>query len=147
MKNVDIKYLDERCKLDMGSKGAFAYDVRANIKEPIVLKPGETCRVPLGFSLDLKEGTLGLLLFIRSGMGCSKGLMLMNSVGVIDSDFRGEVTACIWNTGSVGEYTINPYDRVAQVAFVSASEVSLNEVDELSDTDRGAGGFGSTGKS
>ena len=143
---IDIQYLNENCKLSKGTKGAIGYDARANISEPIILKAGQTCTIPLGFMVDTKEESLGLFLYNRSGLSCNNGLIIMNCVGVIDSDYRGEVVAKIWNTGTcVEEYVINPYDRVVQVLFTRAERVVFNEVCVLSETDRGTGGFNSTG--
>lgn len=143
---IDIQYLNDNCKLSKGTKGALAFDARANISEPIVLKAGMTCTVPLGFRVNTKEESLGLFLFNRSGLSCGNGLTIMNCVGIIDSDYRGEVVAKIWNTGTCNEeFVINPYDRVVQVAFMRAERVVLNEDCVLTETDRGAGGFNSTG--
>lgn len=143
---IDIKYLNDKCRLEKGSDGAIAYDFRANITGPITIKCGHMAMVPLGFKVDTKEASVGMFLFIRSGMAAKHGLTLMNAVGVIDSDYRGEVKACIYNTGITGEdFVINPYDRCGQLIFLSAVDVQLNEVTELEESKRGTGGFGSTG--
>ena len=144
---VDIKYHDDKCKLTKGSEGAIAFDFRAHINEPVTIKPGEMKMIPLGFSVDTKEPEVGMFLFIRSGMAAKHGLMLMNSVGVIDSDYRGEVAAMIYNTGVTGkDFVVNPYDRCGQLILMSAVPVLLREVSKLNDTIRGTGGFGSTGQ-
>lgn len=144
---IDIVYLNEKCKLVKGSEGAIGFDVRANIDNPIEVKPGDVVEIPLGFKIDTKEAELGMFLFIRSGMGIKHGLKLLNSVGVIDSDYRGECIACLWNTGARKKsYTIGPYDRIAQVVFLRAEKVELCEKDALIESERGQGGFGSTGK-
>ena len=146
-KKIDIMYLNDKCKLTLGSEGAFAFDVFANIEKEIVLKPGDVCSVPLGFAVDTGERTIGMFLLMRSGLAGNHGLMLMNSVGLLDSDFRGECIARIWNTGSMGkEYTIRPLERIGQVAFMEGVDVELNVVDKLNETKRGMGGFGSTGR-
>ena len=146
-KKIDIVSLNDKCALKLGSEGAFAFDVFANIEEEIVLKPGEVCSVPLGFSVDTGERTIGMFLLMRSGLAGNYGLMLMNSVGLIDSDYRGECIARIWNTGSMGKtYVIKPLERMGQVAFMEGVDVELNVVEKLSDTNRGTGGFGSTGR-
>ena len=144
---VDIKYLNEDCRLKKGSPGAIAFDVRANIKEPVTIECGKSAMIPLGFCVDTKNAELGVFLLIRSGLAGKHGLTILNAVGVIDSDYRGELMACIYNTGAQGKaYTIEPLERCGQVIFGEATPVSLNEVDELSSTDRGEGGFGSTGR-
>ena len=143
---VDIKLLNIDCMPIKGSEGAVGFDVRANVKEPITIKPGEVKLIPLGFSVDLKEPEIGMMLYMRSGLANKYGLMLTNSVGVIDSDYRGEVMASIWNTGTTGKgFTVEPLDRIGQVVFHKAENIGFNVVANLSDTERGTGGFGSTG--
>ena len=143
---VKIKYLNEKCKLVKGTSGAFAFDVIANIDEPITVKKGEMVSIPLGFAVDTGASSIAVLLFMRSGLAFKHGLMLVNSTGVIDSDFRAELQAGIWNTGRVDDYTIVPNERIGQVAFMQNVDVLLDEVDELSETARGVGGFGSSGR-
>ena len=143
---VDIKLLNPDCKPIKGSEGAIGFDVRANIKESITIKCGEVKLIPLGFSIDLKEPELGMMLYMRSGLANKHGLMLTNSVGVIDSDYRGEVMASIWNTGTSGkDFIVEPLDRIGQIVFHRAENIGFNIVSNLSDTERGTGGFGSTG--
>lgn len=144
---IEIEYVNKECALKKGSEGAMAFDVRANIKEPIVIKAGDTVNIPLGFKVDTGKATVGMLLMMRSGLAGKHGLMLMNSVGLIDSDFRGECIAAIWNTGTKDkEFIINPLERIGQVIFVEDVCTELVEVEHLSDTERGTGGFGSTGR-
>ena len=143
---VDIKLLNNDCMPTKGSEGAIGFDVKANIKEPVSIKCGEVKLIPLGFCIDLKESELGMMLYMRSGLANKHGLMLTNSVGVIDSDYRGEVMASIWNTGTSGkEFTVQPLDRIGQVVFHRAEGVEFRLMNELSGTERGSGGFGSTG--
>ena len=145
---IDIEYINKDCKLQKGSDGAVAFDVRANITEPIELYPGKACSVPLGFRVDTKESEIGMFLFMRSGLAAKHGLMLMNSVGVIDSDYRGECIAKIWNTGVSGEdkYVIQPNERIGQVIFLKAVPIEINEVEKISESERSLNGFGSTGR-
>ena len=144
--HIDIKYLNDKCKLVQGSNGAIAFDVKANIDEPITIECGKSAVIPLGFALDTKKRSIGMFLFIRSGLGCKHGLTILNSVGIIDSDYRGEVMAVVYNTGAMGKsFTIEPNMRCGQVVFLESVDVTLNEVAELNKTQRGAGGFGSTG--
>lgn len=143
---IKIKYLNEKCKLIKGTSGAFAFDVIANISEPITVKKGEMVSIPLGFAVDTGASTIGVLMFMRSGLAFKHGLMLVNSVAIIDSDYRAELQAGIWNTGRVDDYTIVPNERIGQVAFMQSVDVLLDEVDELSNTARGVGGFGSSGR-
>ena len=144
---LDIVYLNDKCRLVKATDGSVGFDVRANIEKPIEIKAGKVATIPLGFKIDTKEAEVGMFLFIRSGIACKYGLILINSVGVIDSDYRGECIAKIWNTGTdVDSHIINPYERIAQVVFLKAEGIEFNEVDELGSTDRGEFGFGSTGK-
>ena len=141
---IDIQYLNDNCRLSKGTKGALAFDARANIVEPIVLKAGMTFTVPLGFRVDTKEESLGLFLFNRSGLSCGNGLMIMNCVGIIDSDYRGEVMVALHNHTDISA-EIECGERVAQLVITPFLKAEFNLVDELSDTVRGEGGFGSTG--
>lgn len=145
-KEINVVYLNEKCVLRKGSTGAIAYDVIANISEPLVVKKNTFESIPLGFKVDMKEPSIGMFLYIRSGLAFKHGLMLINSVGVIDSDYRGEVALGIYNTGTVDDYTVMPYERIGQVIFMSSPDFELNEVKVLNETERGEGGFGHTGR-
>jgi dUTP pyrophosphatase len=142
---IQIQYLNEKCKIVKGSDGAFAFDVIANIKEPITVKCGEMVSIPLGIKVDTCKKSIGVFLMMRSGLAFKKGLMLVNSVGLLDNDFRGEYMAGIWNTGRVGDYTIEPYERIGQIAFMENVDVEIEEVEQLNETERGEGGFGHSG--
>ena len=143
---VDIQYLDERCRIKRATDGSIGYDMKANIEKPITIKIGERILVPLGIKAELGNKELGIFLFGRSGLALKNGIQLLNSVGVIDSDYRGEICAILYNTGATGEdFTIEPFDRVAQCIFIKAEKVVLIEKEELTDTIRGDGGFNSTG--
>lgn len=131
-----------------GSVGSAGHDLCAYIKNPITLKPNESILISTGVKLWLKNPELCGFVYPRSGLGC-KGIVLKNLVGVIDSDYQGEIKICLWNTSNAKE-TINPYDRVAQYVIqsvVSASSDDITQVSEFSsDSERGAKGFGSSGK-
>ena len=142
---IQIQYLNEKCRIVKGSDGAFAFDVIANIEEPITVKSGEMVSIPLGIKIDTCKKSIGVFLLMRSGLAFKKGLMLVNSVGLLDNDFRGEYMAGIWNTGRVGDYTIEPYERIGQIAFMENVDVEIEEVDKLNETERGEGGFGHSG--
>lgn len=143
---VKIKYLNEKCRITKATDGSIGYDMRANITEPIKIRCGEKVRIPLGVSTDLGNPLIGLFLFGRSGLADKHGIQLLNGVGVVDDDYRGEAGALLYNTGATGEaFIIEPYDRVAQCIFIESVDVELEEQDELSKTERGTGGFNSTG--
>ena len=142
---IQIQYLNDKCRLVKGSEGAFAFDVIANIEEPITVKCGEMVSIPLGIKVDTCKKSIGVFLMMRSGLAFKRGLMLVNSVGLLDNDFRGEYIAGIWNTGRVGDYTIEPYERIGQIAFMENVDVEIEEVNELNETARGDGGFGHSG--
>lgn len=143
---VALQYLNEKCRISRATDGSIGYDMRANIAEPVTIQPNEKVLIPLGVKADLGDPNLGLFLFGRSGLALKHGIQLLNSVGVIDSDFRGEIGAILYNTGVTGEaFTIEPYDRVAQCIFIRAEEVDLVDKDALTVTERGEGGYNSTG--
>lgn len=127
-----------------GSKGAAAFDLSVFTDEDIVIHPGERERVPTGLRVEIPEGMAGLV-FIRSGISYDKGLSLTNSVGLIDSDYRGEVMVSVTNDSTMPIALCNG-QRIAQFMLVSLPAVEIEEAASLSDTDRGDGGFGSTGE-
>ena len=125
--------------------GAAAFDLHACIEEPITLQPGERTLIPCGFAMALEDSGLVALIFARSGLACKKGISLANSVGVVDSDYRGEVMVCLVNTGHE-PYVIEAGERIAQMGIFPVALAEFSLCDELPDTVRGSGGFGSTGK-
>ena len=127
------------------SAGAAAMDLHACLDEPVLLKAGARCTVPTGIAIALPDAGYVALVFARSGLGIKKGVCLSNGVGVIDSDYRGEVAVGLLNTGAE-DYLIRPGERIAQMAVVPVVQAELEQVDELDDTARGVGGFGSTGR-
>ncbi len=143
--NVNIKKLDEKATLPTyGSEYAAGADLYACINEAITIEPGETCFIGTGLALEIPEGYAGLI-YARSGLACKKGLAPANKVGVVDADYRGEVKVALHNH-SLEAKTVEPNERIAQLVIAPFLAASFCEVEELSDTVRGAGGFGSTGK-
>ena len=141
-----IKKLDERAIVPKAATGGSAgMDLYACIDEPITLAPGQLAVVPTGIAIELPDNTCAAFLYARSGLGVKHGICLSNGVGVIDSDYRGEVCAGLCNV-SDKPYVIEPNERVAQMVIAPVFTPDIVEVDELSDTKRGAGGFGSTGR-
>lgn len=125
--------------------GAAGMDLSANISEPLVLKKGAMAVVPTGLAISLPGADCVAYIYARSGLGVRHGICLSNGVGVIDSDYRGEISVGLINLGSTA-YTIRPGERIAQLVFAPVLRPTLTEVDALPETDRGSGGFGSTGR-
>ncbi len=125
--------------------GAAGMDLHACLDEPLTLQPGERAKVPTGLAIALPGPEWVAYLFARSGLAIKHGLTIPNCVGVIDSDYRGEVIVAVINL-SQEPYTIQPGDRVAQMVVMPVIQAKLTQVDELPQTQRGEGGFGSTGK-
>lgn len=127
-----------------GSADAAGADLYACLQEEIIIAPGMTAFVPTGLSMELPKGTAGLI-YARSGLACKRGLAPANKVGVIDSDYRGEFIVALYNHSDKPQ-NILPGERIAQLVITPVLTPGFTEVEELSDTDRGSGGFGSTGK-
>lgn len=127
-----------------GSEYSAGYDLYACIDEPVTIKPHETAKIGTGLAFELEENTFGAI-FARSGLATKQGLRPSNCVGVADSDYRGEYIVSLHNDSEI-ERVVNPNDRIAQLVIIPFIPVEFEEVDELSETVRGAGGFGSTGK-
>ena len=125
--------------------GSAAMDLRACVSEPVVIAPGARVVVPSGIAIALPSSEYVALLFARSGLAAKGGVCLANGVGVIDSDYRGEIGVALLNTGSA-PYTILPGDRIAQLMVTPVVQPAVELVEELPETTRGAGGFGSTGR-
>ena len=141
---VEIKKLDERAIIPTyGTEYSAGADIYALLDEPITINPGETKMIHTGLAFAIPEGLVGLN-FARSGMATKRGLAPANKVGVIDSDYRGEVMVALYNQGSTPQ-TVEHGDRVAQILFVPYYTAEFELKDELSETLRGKGGFGSTG--
>lgn len=127
-----------------GSAAAAGYDLYAAIKEPIAIPPHETIKIGTGLSFELPENTFGAI-FARSGLATKEGIRPANCVGVCDSDYRGEYIVALHNDSNETR-TIEPGERIAQLTIIPFIPITLVETSELSETDRGDGGFGSTGK-
>lgn len=142
---LKIKRLDERAQLPVrATVGSAGMDLHALLDEPLTLSPGERFLVPTGIAIGLPSADTVGLVFARSGLAVKKGITLSNCVGVIDSDYTGEVRVGLVNL-SQEAYTIEPGERIAQLLVMPVCLPAIQEVDELEKTDRGAGGFGSTG--
>lgn len=127
-----------------GSPGAAGADLYACLEEDIVVAPGESAFVPTGLAMEIPQGYAGLI-YARSGLACKRGLAPANKVGVVDSDYRGEFMVVLHNHGTTVQ-TVSNGDRIAQLVITPVLVPQYNEVDDLSDTARSSGGFGSTGK-
>ena len=143
---LKIKKLKENAKVPArATAGSAGMDLYACIDEPKTLAPGKLLLIPTGIAIELPSAEYVAYIFARSGLGIKHGICLANGVGVVDSDYRGEVCVGLCNV-SDEEYTINPFERIAQMVISPVSLMPTVEVTELSSTERGEGGFGSTGK-
>ncbi|HWA13465.1 MAG TPA: dUTP diphosphatase [Burkholderiales bacterium] len=148
MRNIDVKILDARLREQMpayATSGSAGLDLRACIDKPIELKPGGTELVPSGIAIHLGDPGLAAVVLPRSGMGHRHGIVLGNLVGLIDSDYQGQIFVSIWNRGAAA-FLLNPMERIAQLVVVPVVQVGFNVVDDFAASARGAGGFGSTGR-
>lgn len=148
MTQLDVKILDERIRDQLPSYatgGSAGLDMRACIDAPVTLQPGETKLIPSGLAIHLKDPGLAAVLIPRSGLGHKHGVVLGNLVGLIDSDYQGQVGVSLWNRGK-DPFVVNPMERIAQMVIVPVVQVKLNVVESFDESSRGAGGFGSTGK-
>ena len=145
IEKVKIKKVNESAVIPTyGTACSAGADLYACITEKMIIKPNETVIVPTGLSMAIPDGLVGLI-FARSGISIKRGLAPANKVGVIDSDYRGEIMVALYNQ-SDKEQTIEPKERIAQIAFSPYVQGDFEVSDELNDTDRGNGGFGSTGQ-
>ena len=147
MHRIDIKILDARLKDSpphYATAGSAGLDLRACIDAPLVIVPGQTVLVPTGMAIHLADPGLAAIILPRSGLGHKHGIVLGNLVGLIDSDYQGQIFVSTWNRGSES-FTLNPLDRLAQLVVVPVVQVSFNVVDDFEQSHRGEGGFGSTG--
>lgn len=145
-KTLKIKKVRENAVVQKyATAGAAGMDLYACIDSPLTLAPGKLLMVPTGIAIELPDSSLAAFIHARSGLGVKHGICLSNGVGVVDSDYRGEVCVGLCNV-SDKPYTIEPFERVAQMVIAPVAVMDIVEVDELSDTERGAGGFGSTGR-
>ncbi len=148
MIKIDIKILDSRLNDQLpayATPGSAGLDLRACIEQPVALNPGDTLLVPTGIAVHLADSGLAALVLPRSGLGHKHGIVLGNLVGLIDSDYQGQIMVSCWNRGQTS-FQLNPLERIAQLVVVPVIQVEFNRVDTFAESDRGEGGFGSTGK-
>lgn len=149
MHRIDIKILDKRLHDNpphYATPGAAGLDLRACIEAPLHVLPGQTTLVATGIAIHLADPGLAAMILPRSGLGHKHGIVLGNLVGLIDSDYQGELMVSVWNRGQTA-FTLNPMDRIAQLVVVPVLQVAFNIVEEFDASHRGEGGFGSTGHS
>jgi len=147
MKQLDIKILNPRIKEQLpeySTPGSAGLDLRACIEESMVIAPGETKLIATGIAINIQNPEYAALILPRSGLGHKHGIVLGNLVGLIDSDYQGELMVSVWNRGSTS-FELNPFERIAQLVIVPVAQVAFNIVDEFESSSRGDGGFGSTG--
>jgi len=148
MTTIDVKVLDARMAEHLPSyatPGSAGLDLRACLEAPLVLEPGQSALVPTGLSIHIGDPGLAAMILPRSGLGHKHGIVLGNLVGLIDSDYQGQVLVSCWNRGK-DAFVVNPMERIAQMVVVPVVQVELNVVESFDESSRGAGGFGSTGK-
>lgn len=145
-KVLKIKKLSELAKIpERASEGSAGYDLSAAVSDDILLKAGESVFVPTGLSIELPDNNCAAFIFARSGLACKHKIALTNSVGVIDSDYRGEIKVSLTNFSSE-DFTIKSGERIAQMVIMPVMCLPVELTEELSQTDRGEGGFGSSGR-
>ncbi|MEN3372574.1 dUTP diphosphatase [Dechloromonas sp. ZS-1] len=148
MHRIDIKILDARLHdspPQYATPGSAGLDLRACVAESLTIEPGQTVLVPTGMAIHLADPGLAAMILPRSGLGHKHGIVLGNLVGLIDSDYQGELMVSVWNRGQ-SSFTLNPLDRIAQLVIVPVLQVAFNVVEDFDASLRGEGGFGSTGK-
>ncbi len=148
MKNIDLKIIDQRMRDYLpayGTPGSAGLDLRACIDQALTIAPGQTVLVPTGIAIHLADPGYAAMILPRSGLGHKNGIVLGNLVGLIDSDYQGQLMVSTWNRGQES-FTLNPLDRLAQLIIVPVLQVGFNLVEEFGQSERGEGGFGSTGK-
>jgi dUTP pyrophosphatase len=150
MQKVQLKILDTRIGNEIAlpqyaTSGSAGLDLRACLDEDITLKPGETTLIPTGIAIHIDDPSLAAMILPRSGLGHKHGIVLGNLVGLIDSDYQGQLFVSCWNR-SDENFVISIGERVAQMVIVPVVQVGFEQVDEFSVTDRGTGGFGHTGR-
>jgi dUTP pyrophosphatase len=147
-KNVDVKILDQRLHEHppaYATSGSAGIDLRACIEHNLIIQPGQTELVPSGIAIHLNDPHFAAMILPRSGLGHKHGIVLGNLVGLIDSDYQGQIFVSIWNRGHQ-PFTLMPLERMAQLVIVPVMQMQLNIVEEFPLSGRGSGGFGSTGK-
>ena len=147
---VKVKLLDPRIGKEFplpqhATAGSAGMDIRACLKGPLTLKPGDTALIPSGLAIHIGDPGYAAVLLPRSGLGHKHGIVLGNLVGLIDSDYQGEVLVSCWNRGK-DEFTVNPGERIAQMVILPVLQAQFEVVSEFEESKRGAGGFGHSGK-
>ena len=146
--NVDLKILDARLRENMpayATPGSAGLDLRACLDAPLTLEPGQWQLVPTGMAVYLKDPGYAAMILPRSGLGHKHGIVLGNLVGLIDSDYQGELMVSCWNRGQT-PFTVEPGERIAQLVILPVVQASFQLVDEFNQSERGEGGFGSSGR-
>ena len=150
MQKIQLKILDSRIGNELplpayATEGSAGMDLRACIDEVLEIKPGETHLIPTGLAIHVADPSLAAVLLPRSGLGHKHGIVLGNLVGLIDSDYQGQLFVSCWNRGDTS-FEVNIGERIAQMVFVPVVQASFEVVDEFDSSDRGAGGFGHSGR-
>lgn len=150
MKQIDLKILDPRIGTEFplptyATSGSAGLDLRALIERPLTVEAGQTVLIPTGISVYIADPNLAAVILPRSGLGHKNGIVLGNLVGLIDSDYQGPLMVSLWNR-SDKPFTVEIGDRIAQLVFVPVVQAQFNIVEEFTQTDRGEGGFGHSGK-
>ncbi|MEY3789393.1 MAG: hypothetical protein RI960_1241 [Pseudomonadota bacterium] len=148
MKTIDLKIIDARMRDQLpnyATEGSAGLDLRACIEAPLTIEPGSTHLIPTGLAIHIADPAYAAMILPRSGLGHKHGIVLGNLVGLIDSDYQGELMVSTWNRGATA-FVLNPMERLAQLVIVPVLQVGFRVVDSFEESDRGAGGFGSTGK-
>jgi dUTP pyrophosphatase len=149
MKKIQVKILDDRLGKEFplphhATQGSAGMDLCACIDDGVIINPGECLLVPAGFAMHIEDPAVAAILLPRSGLGHKKGIVLGNLVGLIDSDYQGQVFISVWNRGN-DPVEVTPGDRIAQLVFVPVIQAELEVVEGFDESTRGAGGFGHTG--
>ena len=148
MNRLDIKIIDEKIKNHLpeySTPGSAGLDLRACLDKDTTVVPGQTILVPTGIAINIKDPRYSAVILPRSGLGHKHGIVLGNLVGLIDSDYQGQLMVSVWNRGNE-PFTIIPMDRIAQLVVLPVAQVTFNLVDDFDQSSRGSGGFGSTGQ-
>lgn len=151
MKTIDVKIMDDRLKTEFGlpqygTAGSAGLDLIACVDDELIVEAGETVLIPTGMAIHIKDPKLAAVILPRSGLGHKHGIVLGNLVGLIDSDYQGQLFVSCWNRSN-NNFTVNAGDRIAQLVVLPVVQAQLNLVDDFNQSDRGEGGFGHTGVS
>jgi len=148
VRRLEVRVLDPRIRDSLpqyATPGAAGLDLRACLDAPLVLQPGDSQLVASGIAIHLGDPGLAAIVLPRSGLGAKHGIVLGNLVGLIDSDYQGQIFVSVWNRGKAA-FTIQPFERIAQLVVVPVVQVTFEVVEQFAESSRGAGGFGSTGR-